>query len=476
MSKVIFWFRNDLRLEDNEGLVKAADMADVIPVYVFDERQFVKHRLGFDKTSARRVQFLLESVADLKRNLQKIGSDLIIRIGKPERILSDLAEDFECETIFTSKEIAQEETDVEIGLSKRLKPLNIDLELIWGATLYHVRDLPFKINHLPDVFTEFRKMTEKSAKVRATFAAPKDLGLLPRSLEIGMLPTLKDLGYNEEVTKDDRAVLDFKGGETEGLARLQSYIWDKDLLKIYKETRNGLLGGDYSSKFSAWLSLGCLSPRTIYEAIKKYEYDRLKNESTYWLIFELIWRDYFHFVALKFGTRLFKPSGIKLDIDTEWKRYRPTFDKWMEGNTGIPFIDANMRELAETGFMSNRGRQNVASFLVKDLHMDWTWGAAYFESQLIDYDVCSNWGNWNYVAGVGNDPRENRYFNILIQAKNYDAKAEYVKYWCPELQQVPVSQVQSVGLLSRVDQARFEVTLGVDYPNPLVDPKKWLKD
>jgi deoxyribodipyrimidine photo-lyase len=429
VSKVLFWFRNDLRLHDNEALVKAAEMGDVIPVYIFDERQFKNHRVGFKKTGVFRTQFLLESVADLRQNLQRIGSNLIVRVGKPERILADLAEDFECEAVFASKEITQEETEVEISLSKRLKPLNIDIELVWAKTLYHARDLPFKFHQLPDVFTEYRKKVEAGTKVRATFNTPKDIGYLPSELDLGEIPSIQKLGFENVPAVDSRAVLPFKGGETEALNRLQDYIWDKDLLKTYKETRNGLIGGDYSSKFSVWLSLGCLSPRTVYEEVKRYEQQRVKNDSTYWLIFELIWRDYFHFVALKFGTRIFKASGIKHDLNIEWKHHRPSFDKWVKGETGVAFIDANMRELAATGFMSNRGRQNVASFLVHDLKLDWTWGAAYFESLLIDYDPCSNWGNWNYVAGVGNDPRENRYFNTETQVQKYDPKGIYMKLW-----------------------------------------------
>ena len=274
---------------------------------------------------------------------------------------------------------------------------------------------------------------------------------------------------------DPRGVLPFKGGETEALKRLKEYIWDRDQLKVYKETRNEMLGADYSSKFSVWLSLGCLSPRHVYEEVKRYERERVSNDSTYWLIFELIWRDYFRFVALKFGTRIFKTPGIKNDLVTRWVRNTALFQKWIDGKTGVPLIDANMVELKETGFMSNRGRQNVASFLAKDLCIDWTWGAAWFESQLIDYDVCSNWGNWNYVAGVGNDPRENRYFNIHFQATRYDASGLYVKHWLPELQGVPAKQVHQVWSLNRADQQRFGTILGADYPMPIINANKWLK-
>ena len=432
MQNIIFWFRNDLRLHDNEALLKASKVGNIIPVYVFDERQFKQTTLGFKRTGIFRAKFLLEAVEDLRNNLRKIGSDLIIRVGNPEEILTKMAEEWQASAVYASKEVTQEETTIEAKLSKRIKPLNIEIELIWIATLYHARDLPFQINFIPDVFTDFRKKIELSAKIRPTFDAPTQLPAIEKSIELGEMPTLKDLGFDEEFEFDARSVLPFEGGESKALSRLDDYIWKKDLLKTYKETRNQLIGGDYSSKFSAWLSLGCISPRKIYEEIKKYESQVLANDSTYWLVFELIWRDYFHFIALKFGTRIFKMSGIKNDLLKEWKHEKVNFEKWVNGETGVPFIDANMKELQLTGFMSNRGRQNVASYLTKDLGIDWTWGASYFESQLIDYDVCSNWGNWNYVAGVGNDPRENRYFNIETQVEKYDKNGDYVKLWLTE--------------------------------------------
>lgn len=427
MQNVIYWFRNDLRLHDNEGLVRAKEAGNVIPVYIFDEANFKKNHLQLPRTGSFRAKFLIESVIDLKQNLQKIGSDLVIRIGNPVEILHQMAIESNAVAIYASKEVTQEETDIEANLTKNLKPENIDLELIWISTLYHARDLPFQLNSLPNVFTEFRKLLEKVTKVRPTFATIDSLPPI-QNIDVGKIPTLEELGLEEPVF-DKRSVLEFRGGETEGLKHLDNYIWQKDLLKSYKETRNGLIGSDYSSKLSAWLNLGCISPRKVYEEVKRYEVERIANDSTYWLIFELIWRDYFIFVALKFGTRLFKASGIQMNLQKKWKRDYELFSKWANGETGVAFVDANMRELNATGFMSNRGRQNVASYLSKDLGIDWTWGASYFESKLIDYDVCSNWGNWNYVAGVGNDPREDRYFNIEKQASIYDPEGEYVRLW-----------------------------------------------
>ncbi len=476
-QRILYWFRNDLRLHDNEGFLKATQKAgELLPVYIFDPRFFEKMPLGFRKTGSVRARFILESVADLRRSLRAQGGDLLIRIGEPERVLAELAQGYDITELHLSKEVAQEETDIESSLSKRLKPLNVDMVFTWMATLYHVRDLPFGFNKLPDLFTDFRKLLEKNTSVRPTVPESGTF-VLPDEYEPGELPTLADFGFAEDLTQqpDPRGVLHFEGGEQAGLARLHDFIWEGNHLATYKETRNQMLGADYSSKFSAWLALGCLSPRRIYEEVKRYETERTANASTYWLIFELIWRDYFHFVMLRWGTRLFKASGLRLDKDKRWRHDHELFEVWKTGHTGVPLIDANMRELAATGFMSNRGRQNVASFLAKDLGIDWTWGAAWFESQLVDYDVCSNWGNWNYVAGVGNDPRENRYFNPYTQSQKYDADGAYAKYWLPELAQVPGELVHKVWQLSPEQQEQYGVRLGEDYPMPVVGGDSWVK-
>jgi deoxyribodipyrimidine photo-lyase len=195
-----------------------------------------------------------------------------------------------------------------------------------------------------------------------------------------------------------------------------------------------MLGGDYSSKLSPWLSQGCISPKMVYHELKKYEKERGANESTYWLFFELLWRDFFRFMGKKYGNKIFQKGGTRGQIDPKWVEDLELLERWTAGKTGIPFIDANMLELKNTGFMSNRGRQNVASYLSKDLNLNWQMGAEYFESILIDYDVCSNWGNWNYIAGVGSDPREDRYFNIETQAKRYDPDGAFIKHWLSELE------------------------------------------
>ncbi|MBD1853023.1 DASH family cryptochrome [Cyanobacteria bacterium FACHB-502] len=467
-SPIVLWYRNDLRLHDHEPLHRAlqSGTSAVIPVYCFDPRQFGETSYGFPKTGAFRARFLLESLVDLRNSLRAIGSNLIIRMGKPETVLAEIAQATGATAIYFSKEVTSEEVAVERAVAAAVQPLNVTMQPYWGVSLYHPDDLPFEISRVPELFTNFRKEVERAATVIPPFPKPQSLPPLP-TLEPGNLPELSDLGL-EKPALDDRAVLPFKGGESEALARLHHYFWLNDHLKVYKETRNGMLGADYSTKFSPWLANGCLSPRYVYKQVQDYESQRFKNESTYWLIFELLWRDYFRFISAKHGNKIFFASGLQ-GINIPWKEDWQRFDLWREGMTGYPLVDANMRELAATGFISNRGRQNVASFLTKNLGIHWMMGAEWFESLLIDYDVASNWGNWNYTAGVGNDARGFRFFNITKQAKDYDPQGEYVKHWLPELANVPASKVHEPWKLLPVEQQRFNMRLGVDYPNPIVD-------
>lgn len=480
-QRILLWFRNDLRLHDHEPLHRAiASGAEIVPVYCFDPRQFDKTAFGFPKTGAFRAQFLLESVADLRRSLRSLGSDLLIYQNPPELIIPRLATDLAISAVFYHQEVTPEERAVETALQTALKPLGIRVQSFWGHTLYHPDDLPFERSQIPELFTAFRKQVERDSSVNPPLPAPKSLPPLPEDLpenlpddwpddsqKPGEIPTLADLGLMPPAT-DARGVLRFEGGETAGLARVQEYLWKGDRLRVYKDTRNGMLGADYSSKFSPWLALGCLSPRLIHAEVGRYEAERIKNDSTYWLIFELLWRDYFRFICAKHGSKVFYPSGLQ-GIPIPWQQDWQRFDLWRKGQTGFPLVDANMRELAATGFMSNRGRQNVASFLTKNLGIDWRMGAEWFESLLIDYDVCSNYGNWNYTAGVGNDARGFRFFNILKQSKDYDPQGDYVKHWLPELANVPAAKVHEPWKLLPVEQQRFGLRLGVDYPNPVVD-------
>ncbi len=463
--KTLIWFRNDLRTTDHEPLKKASESGSVVGLYCFDPRMFEQTKYGFVKTDSHRAQFLIESVRELGSELVKLGSQLIVRVGKPEEIVPLIIENHQFDRLYFHGEVTSEETTVE---EKVTDSISVDFQKFWGNTMYHRDDLPFDLLSIPDVFTNFRKKVEKYSSVRKPVPKP-ELLIGDDKIEIGEIPAIEDLGL-KPIQPDDRSVLMFRGGENRAWLRLKHYLFESEKIKDYKYTRNGLLGADYSSKFSPWLAHGCISARSIHHEVEMFEERVHKNVSTYWMKFELIWRDYFRYSAIKYGDQIFKQGGIqgkKLNKKTDSE----TFNKWAEGRTGIPFVDANMRELNTTGYMSNRGRQNAASFLAQNLDFDWRWGAAYFESKLIDYDVCSNWGNWAYNATVGHDPR-NRYFNILNQADKYDKKGEYVRRWLPELRLVPQEFVHEPDKMSVDQQALNEVEIGKDYPKPMIDLEK----
>lgn len=389
---------------------------------------FKKLPWGFTKTGKFKARFLWQSLESLRNQLKARGANLKIEVGRPAEVLTRLAVKYQADAVFASKEVASEEVGVEQQVEKALWNLGISLNLFQTNYLVHPEDLPFPIRMLPDVFTNFRKAIEKDWTTRPLLETPPAI-TAPNINDWGSLPALRSmLGDEWFDIQEEEPVCCFTGGSEQALKRLQRYFWEEDRLKEYKTTRNGLLGQGYSSKFSPWLALGCISPIQVYHEVKRYEVERVANESTYWLIIEFLWRDYFRFVFKKYGNKFFQEEGLaERKPDTRWNK--KLFWKWVNGQTGNAFVDANMRELRLTGFMSNRGRQNVASFLVKDLNLDWVAGAAWFEHALIDYDVHSNWGNWAYVAGVGNDPRENRYFNTQKQAAMYDPDGSYTVFW-----------------------------------------------
>ncbi|MFK7809494.1 MAG: DASH family cryptochrome [Saprospiraceae bacterium] len=475
-KRVIVWFRQDLRLHDNEALIHAIQSGEeVYPVFIFDERTFKgSTRFGFKKTGVHRARFTIEAVRDLKASLQKLGSDLIVRIGKPEEILFEIAGQIKSSWVFCNRERTNEEVEVQDTLERNLWSIGQEIIYSRGKMLYYTQDLPFPVTHCPDTFTTFRKEVEKIVPVREPLPTPTAFRPLTAEVVSEEIPTLESLGHDEESINEALTTDSiYKGGETEGLARLQYYLWDSDLIVKYKKTRNGLLGSDYSSKFSPWLALGCLSPKYIYHEIKKYEEERTKNDSTYWMFFELLWRDFFRLVGKKYGDKIFLKGGIHGKVKNDVRHDEQLVNCWIEGRTGVPFIDANMRELALTGFMSNRGRQNVASFFIHDLKLNWQIGASYFESILLDYDSTSNWGNWAYLAGVGTDPRPDRYFNILKQAQRYDPKGEYVKHWLPELEDLPNAKVHRPESLSNKEMMAAKFQLGNHYPKAMVSMNRW---
>lgn len=420
----VVWFTTNLRIEDNKALSKAMEAPGLVgAVFCIHQAWFNTNWLGFPKMHRYRAQFLLESLNDLSRSLAELHIPFTVLLGNPEIELPNYLSKHQAKNVYLQRDWTSEEQQTLERVQKQASS-EIQWELFYDQFLIHPSDIPFDIDQLPFQFTQFRKTVEKNLYIQPVLS-----DIQPQSIENftqNPIPTLEDLGL-ESFNVDPRSAFPFKGGASVAQKRLNTYFWETNAIQSYKETRNGLIGTSYSSKFSPWLSQGCISPKMIYHQLKAYESEQGANSSTYWLIFELLWRDFFKYLSLKHGNRIFQRDGIGKKKKT-WNQDMERFQQWCAGETESEFVNANMEELNKTGWMSNRGRQNVASYLAKTMKIDWRWGAAYFESLLIDYDVHSNYGNWMYVAGVGNDPRD-RIFKVDKQAEYYDPEGTFTKRW-----------------------------------------------
>jgi deoxyribodipyrimidine photo-lyase len=439
---VIYWFRNDLRLHDQPALHKAIQLATqhqtwLLPIYIHDEALDQNTQWGFVRTSAVRKTWTAMALRDVSRQLQACQSELIQLTGNPVAVLSALSQKLNpmrviCEDIAAPYELEH---------IAQLQAARIPIETIWQSTLMAASDLPFDVDKVPDTFTNFRHAVEKPGlKVQAPLVSVAQLKSLPplpplqafKTL-LASISVLPDLSASSADLSDPRAAFpwglpEFDGGETCALAHLARYC-NSGLPSTYKQTRNELVGVDYSTKWSPWLATGALSARQAWATLKAYEQLHGENESTYWIGFELLWRDHFRWLHLKHGAKMYHAQGLSKEVLPPPPHRPQQFEAWCTANTGHEFIDAGLRELKFTGYVSNRMRQNLASYLIHDLGCDWRAGAAWFESQLIDYDVYSNQGNWLYLSGRGTDPRGSRRFNPDKQAKDYDPNGGYRALW-----------------------------------------------
>jgi len=441
-SGIVYWFRNDLRLHDNPALHQAIALAEqqhtwLLPVYVHDTALQLTSPWGFVRTSAHRLVWTAMAVHDVAQQLTALGSQLLQITGNPGEVLAELMSRLNASTLVCEDIAAPYEQAHIQALKKRGRVV----QTVWQSTLMAPEQLPFEPQDVPNEFSAFRRAVERQA-----FAPAPPAPVITRmpALPEHASDTLRtrpshasDLAPQNELLieplNDPRAAFPwsqpaFHGGERAALAHLAQYC-SRGLPHSYKTTRNGLYGSDYSTKWSPWLATGALSAREAWAAIERFEAQHGATDSTYWIGFELLWRDHFRWLHLKYGERMYWQRGLS-DAPLQPRAHNARgFERWRTGQTGHALIDAGMRELKATGYTSNRLRQNLASFLIHDLSCDWRAGAAWFESQLIDFDVYNNQGNWLYLSGRGTDPRGSRRFNPDKQANDYDAYGTYRKLW-----------------------------------------------
>lgn len=479
---IVVWFRNDLRVRDNAILAHSVlkkKNARVIPFFCFDPT--------YSKTtSSASLRFQRQCINSLDQQLrERYGCPLNIFNDKTERVIGAIAAKSKEEggdgMVLCSQEVCFEELKTEQRVQEALQRHGGEgwsLNRVWNYSLYHVDDVPFDMRNgeLVEGFSSMRKAIENArVDIRAPLPPPKRLQRISSAMQewITSLPGYQKAPLSlpaDEVGGGD-ASLRFVGGEEEALLRLEKFC--QDGLETYKDTRNESIGWNYSSKLSPWLARGCVSPRQVAARIRSFE-DTHGGETvhTYWVIFELMWRDYMRWYGWKHGNKIFKETGTlgRLPNGLQWcSDASSRLNAWKNGVTGVPWVDGHMRELLATGFMSNRGRQNVASFLIHEMNVDWREGARHFESHLIDHDVTANWCNWLHAAGVAKGSRVNR-FNMDKQAKQYDPLGRHAKLWIPELSDVPGGRVHSLADPKARKGASRMCPL---YPHPVISPPPW---
>ncbi|MBW2940121.1 DASH family cryptochrome [Zhongshania aquimaris] len=417
----LYCFGNDLRLHDLAPLRALAARVDhLLCVVCVDPALVVSspHIVGDAPISKQRRQFLEESVAELAVSLDKLGQRLIVCRASARQGLAELIDRYPVDEVYRSRHPGSYERSQWQFLQKSFPTTRF--QELDSHTLFNWEALPFAPAALPPTFSQFRKAI-------ADLRVPQPL---PTLTELPPPPDAMELPARDEVflaLGDDAKHFRFYGGEVAGLEHTQSYF-DSDWPSHYKVLRNDLDSWHHSTKFSPWLALGCVSAREIVSQLRDYEARHGANDSTEWIYFELLWREYFQWYAYQHGNHLFRFKGIKQRKPLT-SFYPERFRAWTQGETPWPLVNACMHQINETAYMSNRGRQIVASCFVHELQLDWRYGAAYFEQQLIDYDMASNWGNWQYLAGVGADPRGHRRFDLEKQARQYDPDGAFTRRW-----------------------------------------------
>ena len=449
----LLWLRRDLRLNDHPALRAALDDDEpVVPVFCLDPSL-----LGGRHASGPRTQFLLECLADLDESLRRRGSGLVVRRGRPEQVLPKLAGQLEASRVFMTGDVSPFATRRDRAVCRELEALATEVRVLPG--LFVLDDPAALVTSAGDpyrVFTPFHRAWLERAR-REVVPAPRSLPALPRGVKPAKVPTLRDLGLEETVEQPAR------GGEHAGRRKVQRFLADG--VAEYRSGRDDL-GADASSRLSPYLHFGCISAREL-------EAQLPRGEGAQEFRRQLCWRDFYAHVLAHFPANARHEFQDRYRGSIRWSRAERRFAAWCEGRTGYPLVDAAMRQLRREGWMHNRARLVVGSFLTKDLGIDWRWGERWFMRLLIDGDEASNNGNWQWIASVGVDPQPTfrRIYNPARQQARFDPDGAYVRRYVPELRDVPDQYLAEPWAMPEEEQRRAGCVIGEEYPAPIVDHK-----
>ncbi len=453
MKTIIVWFRNDLRIHDHPALTTASQDADnVVPVFILDSTI-----LRGERRSSNRNRFLLESLTDLKASLKNIGADLVVRDGQADTELRNLVTETKADAVYYSADFTPYAIERDKKIKQHLENSGTEFRSFTGRLIVSSLDaLQTKSGTPHKVFTPFFNNWQQIGR-RKLATAPKSLKL-PIDIPAGSLPTLKSITSAEQLSPHA-----LSGGETAGRKRLQDFL--KNDVANYHLTNNNM-AIDGTSRLSSYLHFGCLSPLEIETMLPNNQGARAWNR-------QLTWREFYNYILFN------NPANLKQEFQEKYRQLKwQTDDRamraWQDGLTGYPAVDAAMRQLKQEGWMHNRGRLIVGSFLTKDLWLDWRDGEKYFMSMLIDGDNANNNGNWQWITSVGVDPAPvyRRLYNPSKQRDNYDPEGVYTRRYVPELKNVPDKYLSSPWTMPADVQKESGCIIGEDYPEPIVDHKQ----
>ncbi len=400
-NKAIFWHRRDLRISDNHGLFTAnSDFKEIIPVFIFDVNILEKL-----KSYDARVTFIHENIVDLASKYENHGNQLEVFFGNPTELIPKLAEKWNVSAVYTNKDYEPYALERDAAVREKLSQHAISFKNFKDHVIFEEHEV-MKDDGLPyTVFTPYMNKWKRHLQENPWKEFDSEGTLKPRNFVKNDVITLESMGFkpNESISFPERKIA-------------------KSILKNYHDTRDipAILG---TSRLSVHLRFGTLSIRKLAKVAQE------TNEKYF---NELIWRDFYSMILFHFPKTI--NNSFKKNYDLiPWLNNESEFNAWCEGKTGYPMVDAGMRELNETGFMHNRVRMIVASFLCKHLLIDWRWGERYFAEKLLDFDLSSNIGGWQWAASSGCDAVPYfRIFNPSSQQEKFDPKFEYIKKWVPE--------------------------------------------
>ncbi len=458
MRTAAIWFRRDLRLNDHPALAAGiAEYEQLVPLFVLDPALLCGRF-----ASAARTRFMLGCLEALDAELRARGSQLVVRRGRPEQVLLELAREVELDAVLLSSEVSPYARARDQRVTAALRPGGVRCQPYPGNYIVDVTELHTHSGGAFRVFSPFFRAWQTVPR-RPVCEVPPSLPPLPDGVGSVDLPrTVKDVGVVDHGEVPEPVV-----SPGEPAARVAAARWFADGISGYADRQNGVarLG---TSQLSPYLRWGCLSPLDLEEAAAR----RGGRGARAW-IRQLCWRDFYAHVLWNWpeNTRLeFQPRRRGL----QWERSQRNLAAWQYGQTGYPIVDASMRQLANTGWIHNRARLIVGSFLTKDLHLDWRDGELWFERLLLDGEPTQNNGNWQWIASVGTDPAPayRRMYNPTLQAKRFDPDGTYIRRWVPELRQVSDEKLFEPWTMSEEEQRVAGCVIGRDYPEPIVDHKE----